>query len=356
MLSSRWLLGAVVFTQSIVAQTTQNTTASIAQSAASSTTMGSISTSMNATKAAAPKSSIGSKPDPPDTIMNWKHAQGLAWAWIALIVLLTVYNLSIRHMRYLRKLACLDNNSQQNYFKRRPWLFNSFKKHISDAPLFQKRHHREIMVTPKINMGAIPNRPQAIFVVLYVATMLLLTFIHIDYSKPERYWHPYLMKRTGTLAIFNLLPLFILAGRNNPLITVTGVTFDTYNLIHRWIGRVVIFEALAHSIAYLTKKAHGKGGIGSVKIALRSAFVQQGMTAAVAVTLILLTTPVFFRRAFYETFLHIHQALVIALLAAIWFHTEEYSRHRGTLKGVIAIWTIEVRLNNVRNRKLADDL
>jgi hypothetical protein len=349
MLSSKWLLCGLIFTQEILAQTTFNATISMTQSTLPSTTIGSNSTrTMNSTKAAASKSGTGPKLDPPDTIMNWSHAQGIAWSWIALIVLLTLYNFVIRHRRYLRKLACLDNNSQQKYFQRRPWLFNSFKKHIADAPLFRKRHHREIMVTPKINMGAVPNRPQAIFIVLYVASMLVLTFIHIDYSKPERYWHSYLMKRTGTLAIFNLLALFILAGRNNPLIYLCGITFDTYNLVHRWIGRIVIFEALTHAITYLTKKSHGKGGIGSVKVALHSAFVQQGMTAAVTVTLILLTTPVFFRRAFYETFLHIHQLLAITLLAALWFHTEEYSGHRGTLKGVIALWAIEVKKFHAR--------
>lgn len=43
--------------------------------------------------------------------------------------------------------------------------------------------------------------------------------------------------RTGVLSVMNMLPLFLLAGRNNPLIKLLDISFDTYNLMHRWIGR-----------------------------------------------------------------------------------------------------------------------
>ena len=46
------------------------------------------------------------------------------------------------------------------------------------------------------------------------------------------------------------VPLFLLAGRNNPLIPLLNISFDTYNLIHRWFGRIVILEAVAHTLAY----------------------------------------------------------------------------------------------------------
>jgi hypothetical protein len=298
---------------------------------------------MNSTKPAASHGhSHANKADPPDTKMNWNHAHGFAWTWGIIVVSLVLYTAFVTITRYIRTVACLNTDSQR-YFATPNVLFGLFKKHFTTAPLFRKRHHRDLIVGKKINFGSVPNRAQAFFVAGYVTAMLVLTFIHIDYSKPERYWHSYLMKRSGTLAVFNLLPLFLLSGRNNPLITLCGISFDTYNLIHRWVGRTVLFEASVHVITYLTKKVHA-GGWGSIKKASHSAFVQQGMTAATAVLLLLLTTPAPFRKAFYETFLHIHQALAIALIAALWFHTEEYPGYRRTLKGVIAIWAIEVSL------------
>jgi hypothetical protein len=53
-----------------------------------------------------------------------------------------------------------------------------------------------------------------------------------------------------------MVPLFLLAGRNNPFITFCGISFDTFNLIHRWFGRIVVLEAIAHSIAFIAGKVH----------------------------------------------------------------------------------------------------
>jgi len=45
--------------------------------------------------------------------------------------------------------------------------------------------------------------------------------------------------------------LFLLAGRNNPLIKLLGISFSTFNLLHRWLGRLVFAEVVAHAIAHL---------------------------------------------------------------------------------------------------------
>jgi hypothetical protein len=41
-----------------------------------------------------------------------------------------------------------------------------------------------------------------------------------------------------------------MASRNNPLISWIGMPFDTFNLLHRWFGRIVVLESLAHTIAW----------------------------------------------------------------------------------------------------------
>jgi hypothetical protein len=51
-----------------------------------------------------------------------------------------------------------------------------------------------------------------------------------------------------------MIPLFLLAGRNNPIIKLTGISFDTMNLIHRWFGRIVILEAIAHTVCWMALK------------------------------------------------------------------------------------------------------
>ena len=56
--------------------------------------------------------------------------------------------------------------------------------------------------------------------------------------------------RTGNLAVVNMIPLFLVAGRNNPLIWILGISFDTWNLVHRWLGRAVVLQSIAHVVAW----------------------------------------------------------------------------------------------------------
>ena len=55
---------------------------------------------------------------------------------------------------------------------------------------------------------------------------------------------------------------------------------------------------------------------------------------------IILTSFTAFRHAFYETFLHIHIALIALVLAALWIHLDGLSQ-QNYLKAVIALWAIE---------------
>jgi hypothetical protein len=41
-----------------------------------------------------------------------------------------------------------------------------------------------------------------------------------------------------------------MAARNNPLISWLNLSFDTFNLLHRWFGRIVVLEAIAHTVAW----------------------------------------------------------------------------------------------------------
>jgi hypothetical protein len=59
-------------------------------------------------------------------------------------------------------------------------------------------------------------------------------------------------------------------------------------------------------------------------------------------SVILLQSPSPIRHAFYETFLHVHQALAIVAVWGVWVHLDGYSKQKPLIKGVVAIWAIEV--------------
>ena len=72
------------------------------------------------------------------------------------------------------------------------------------------------------------------------------------------------------------IPLFIFAGRNNPLIPWLNISFDTFNLLHRWFGRIVVLEALAHTLAFLIPNASEKGWAAAFTTTFRVLYMRFG--------------------------------------------------------------------------------
>ena len=149
--------------------------------------------------------------------------------------------------------------------------------------------------------------------------------------------------RSGTLALVNMVPLVILAGRNNPLIPLLQISFDTYNLLHRWMGRVVAIETIIHTISWAIVQV-ADGGWESVRAkTLHNRFIGSGMvgTFAMAFILILSVSPV--RHAFYETFLHTHIVLAFVAFICTWIHCVSASVPGGLPQlpwtiGIVLVW------------------
>ncbi|KIW01171.1 uncharacterized protein PV09_07455 [Verruconis gallopava] len=274
--------------------------------------------------------------------LNWFLIKGLLWAWIGLVGGTMIYCFFLHCLALARTLACL-NNEKQKYFSWPLPTHSAFRKYLVDAPLFRKRHHREFRLSSAINVGTLPSRAQTLFLVLYVATSIFLTLFDIDFGAPSSQIYSMLVNRTGMMAIMNMVPLFLLAGRNNPLITLTGITFDTYNLIHRWLGRIVVTEAVLHGTFWIVNKVQTKGFAAFQATLANSEFILSGFIGAVAFAAILVQSPSALRHAFYETFLVGHQLLAALAVAAVWVHLKEpdYYYQHAIIKGVVAIWAAE---------------
>ena len=168
----------------------------------------------------------------------------------ALVALLTLYRTVIYCICYIRTLVCI-NNPTQKYFKAPSPMFARIKEHVIYAPLFRKRYHRELSLFG-MTFGILPNRFQSIFCVAVIGMNIALSVSHIPWDGPQQ---PMLMQfrdRTGTLAVVNMVPLMIMAGRNNPLIIALNVPFEGFVLVHRLFGRIFAAEALVHVIAQLS--------------------------------------------------------------------------------------------------------
>lgn len=267
----------------------------------------------------------------------------LWWSLGVLAMLILVTRIHDRFKAHVRHISSMGSSGrQQAYWARNQSNWWRIKKHIIYAPLWKKRHNREIRLSSAVNMGTLPSRLHTILILVYLLANSIYCVL-LDYGEPNKYAIvAELRGRSGMLATVNLLPLIILAGRNNPLIPLLQISFDTYNLIHRWLGRIVVLEAIIHTVAwaYVEHAATGWPGIES-KIA-NDAFIGWGAVGTVAVIVILLTSPSALRHAFYETFLNVHIISAFFAVIGILVHCERANLpQRPYMWAAFILWIAE---------------
>ena len=115
-----------------------------------------------------------------------------------------------------------------------------------------------------LKAGILPTRFQALL-------LLGVVIMNVTFAAYGMEWHGvpqdnpipketplrHLRNRSGTLAVSNMLPLILFAGRNSPLIKFCNIPFDTFNLIHRWFGRTVVGLVITHVVCELISMKDG---------------------------------------------------------------------------------------------------
>ena len=269
------------------------------------------------------------------------------WLWVSmaaiaiLLLLIRIYQLLNSHLRHIFSLTA--DKQQQNYYTfDKSTLWPTFKRQVLYAPLGKKRHNREFQFSRSVNVGTLPTRFQTLILLLYIGSNIAYCCI-LDYGNSNKAaLIAEVRGRTGVLATANMVPLVLLASRNNPAIPFLKVSFDTFNLLHRWMGRVVVAEAIAHTIAWGANSVEAKGMHATMDSLGGDTFLQFGVVGSVAMAVILFQSPSAIRHAFYETFLHLHQCLALMAVIGVYVHIEVAKLPAlPYIRAVIAIWAGE---------------
>jgi hypothetical protein len=112
---------------------------------------------------------------------------------------------------------------------------------------------------------------QSILITIYVALNIIFISIHykvfeenIKYpGRTDLQLSRYVADRTGILAMAQIPLLLAFAGRNNILISLTGWSYGTFNVWHKWISRVCLFNTFVHSVVF-TVFMFQKGGAAAL--------------------------------------------------------------------------------------------
>lgn len=241
---------------------------------------------------------------------------------VALFVLgMRVVHLYTAHVRHMHSMQA--NKEQQNYWTYdRTWWLPWVKKQFIYAPLGKKRHNREWQLGKAVNYGTLPGRAHTVLLLLYVfSNFVYLTLLPYRKQAAAKTIAE-LRGRSGILAVVNMIPLVLLAGRNNPLIGLLKIGFDTYNLFHRWIGRIVVLESFIHVSAWSANYSARRGANALVPSFSGNIFLTSGLISFLAMLVIGLQSLSAVRHAFYETFLHGHILLAITVFAGVYIHLD----------------------------------
>ncbi|KAF7897499.1 hypothetical protein EAF00_005727 [Botryotinia globosa] len=259
----------------------------------------------------------------------------------ALIGGMIVWRVVMESVKYIRTMASL-NNETQRYFAIPSSGFAKFKKHVLYAPVLSKRHNREIQMGRAINVGTLPTRFQLAFLLAYFGTNIAFCAVSITWDQSYATVAQQIRNRTGTLAVVNMIPLFIMAARNNPLINWLNCSFDTFNLLHRWTGRIVALQMIAHVAAWAAAKVHAFGWSAVWASIGKSSMLTYGAIATIAAIVIMIQASSPIRHAAYEIFKYLHIALVIVFIIGIYYHLKLAKLPQlRLLWGAIILWVTE---------------
>ncbi|KAK9449213.1 ferric reductase NAD binding domain-containing protein [Limtongia smithiae] len=191
-------------------------------------------------------------------------------------------------------------------------------------PAFFGHSHAEPVRIFGFPVGLQPLRWQAFVVLGYVVANLLLVVAEFDVSYAAADVQSvfiqtlsFYSKRTGVMAVAMMVPMFVFSGRNTYLMLLTGWSNDTFKLFHRWIARVLVVDAIVHSIMetmYLVQLHSYKAYV------TESVFRIIGITTTGVACIIAVQSAYYFRRRFFEGFLSTHILLALFFLVALGFH------------------------------------
>ncbi|KAL2856324.1 ferric reductase like transmembrane component-domain-containing protein [Aspergillus pseudodeflectus] len=243
------------------------------------------------------------------------------------------------NLQHRRRLRAIIRDEDQEKFTQRSGLMASLNKHVFYAPILSTRHSREFRLG-KIHMGTVPLRIETILLTGYIGVNLAFFVSLIDWWKDYQEVLYQLKYAAGHLAVMNTPGLVLTAGRNNPLIPLLGTQFDAFNLIHRWVGRLVVVGSIVHVSCVVVARVAESSMQETANAIWHIPFFIYGMVAFIAFLLILIQSVSPLRHAFYEVFLHLHILLAVAAFVGLWYHVRGLTQ-QYVLLATIVLWGLE---------------
>lgn len=122
----------------------------------------------------------------------------------AVSVAVIIWKVCERIIKLTRHVSCLHNDKQR-YFAIPSPNISALKRHLLYAPVFSKRHNREIQLSRAINVGTLPSRFQLLFLIAYFASNVAWCVVDIPFDGEMSAVANVVRNRTGVLSTVNMV-------------------------------------------------------------------------------------------------------------------------------------------------------
>jgi ferric-chelate reductase len=176
----------------------------------------------------------------------------------------------------------------------------------------------------RLHLLKIPPVGTVLLILAYLVFILILQFINNNVDGGQHFTS--LGVRAGWLAVAQVPLLILLAGKNNLIGLVSGISYERLNVLHRWASRALLFLATLHVI--FLHKAWNAYDLGPLEYATDSC-IPTGWAVYAILLWMNVSTIVPLRALSYEFFVVQHILTFFGFIIAVMFHlpdTALYSR------------------------------
>ncbi|EXJ80212.1 hypothetical protein A1O1_08354 [Capronia coronata CBS 617.96] len=162
-----------------------------------------------------------------------------------------------------------------------------------------------------------PSLGKTVMVLSYLITVLVFCFY--KYDTGDQWSWENIAYRCGCIAQAQLPLVFLLAGKQNIVGFLSGISYERLNWLHRWVSRILWLTATFHLIFWFRSWAR----YDYIKVKLSTdQMTQTGFAAWCILTAVMATSFAPMRRVSYEMFVVMHIILFAGFIGAVMLHVD----------------------------------
>ncbi|KAK9480963.1 ferric reductase NAD binding domain-containing protein [Lipomyces japonicus] len=231
--------------------------------------------------------------------------------------------------------------------------FVTYVRKVLTLPATFGGRHIYALKIGRFSLMTLALRWQTIVITIFFCLNIIFLFVDIKIIPNQTIYytdaieHARFIGDKASIMSIGLVPfVYLFAGRNNIMMYYTGWSFETFNVFHKAIARVMVINAFVHGWTY----TYAYGHLGEYKGSTYWEYLKEelyynlenrlGIVAAVIAAAIILFSFYVIRHNWYETFLLLHQVLVIVFTATTWHHVKEHG-YVQYVYAAVAVWAFD---------------